>query len=196
MKRRASSLTDCGLEGIRQIPYGAHMCHVYGSREELAAVLVPYFLAGLRDHERCIWICAEPLGAAEAKEALARAGLDVDAALASGALVVRDFSDWYAESGTLKGTDVMQQWLDAEERALADGYNGLRITGNVTFLTPGTWPVFMEYERAINQAFPARRIVTLCTYPRSALGAAELLDVVHAHNCALERPDEGWHILT
>ena len=38
MERRASSLTDCGLPGIGQIPYGAHMCHVYGSREALTGL--------------------------------------------------------------------------------------------------------------------------------------------------------------
>jgi len=29
-------LTDCGLPGIHQIPYGVHMCNFYRSREELA----------------------------------------------------------------------------------------------------------------------------------------------------------------
>jgi len=47
-----SNLTDCGLPGIRNIPYGVHMCHFYRGREELAAVLVPYFAAG------CIGIAA------------------------------------------------------------------------------------------------------------------------------------------
>jgi hypothetical protein len=37
----------------------------------------------------------------------------------------------------LKGLDVIQFWLEEEERALAEGYNGLRITGNTSFLTPG-----------------------------------------------------------
>jgi DcmR-like sensory protein len=82
-----SNLTDCGLPGIRNIPYGVHMCHFYRGREELAAVLVPYFAAGLRRRERCIWIAAEPLDAAAAGVALAQAGVDVDAALAGGALI-------------------------------------------------------------------------------------------------------------
>ena len=56
-----SNLTDCGLRGIRNIPYGVHMCHFYRDRDELAAVLVPYFAAGLRNRERCIWIAAAPL---------------------------------------------------------------------------------------------------------------------------------------
>ncbi|HEX6320518.1 MAG TPA: MEDS domain-containing protein [Burkholderiales bacterium] len=191
-----SNLTDCGLPGIRDIPYGVHMCHFYERREELAAALVPFFIAGLRNRERCIWITAEPLRAADARQALRDAGFDADAAIATGALTILDFSDWYAEKENLKGNQVVELWLAEEQRALADGYRGLRITGNVTFLRPGDWPVFMEYEALVNQAFQGRRIVTLCTYSSRDCGAAEMLDVTHRHNCALDRPDEGWQILT
>lgn len=191
-----SSLTDCGLPGIRQIPYGVHMCHFYDGRDELAAVLVPYFRAGLGSGERCMWITAAPLNAAEAKAELRAAGVDVEAGIAKGALVVRDFSEWYAEAGNLKGTDVVDLWLTEEKRALAAGYSGLRITGNVTFLRPGDWDAFMDYEAAVDQAFRGRRIVTLCTYQGADCGAAELMDVTKRHSCTLDRPDEGWQILT
>jgi hypothetical protein len=191
-----TSLTDCGLPGIREIPYGVHMCHFYAQREDLAAVLVPYFTAGLRRNERCIWITAEPLRAAQAREALCLAGVDADAAVAAGALTIRDFSDWYSEAGSLRGNDVVDLWLGEERRALAVGYSGLRITGNVTFLQPEDWPLFMEYEALVNQALQGRRIVTLCTYRHGSCGAAEVLDVTQRHNCALDRPDEGWQILT
>ena len=115
------------------------MCQFYRGREELAAALVPYFEAGLRSRERCIWITAEPLSAAAAKAELGKAGLDVDGAIRSGALIVRDFSEWYVQQAHLKGTAVVDVWLAAEERALRDGYQGLRITGNTSFLTAQTW---------------------------------------------------------
>ena len=191
----SSALTDCGLPGVRQIPYGVHMCHFYRGREELAAALVPYFAAGLEQNERCIWITAPPLSAADAKLELRRAGVDVDAALAKGALIVRDFSDWYTEVEKLKGTQVVDLWLAEEERALAAGYRGLRITGNVTFLKPDDWDEFMAYEALVNETFPRRRIVTLCTYQLGEHGASGVLDVVHRHSCTLDHPDEGWQIL-
>jgi two-component system, sensor histidine kinase PdtaS len=191
-----SHLTDCGLPGIAQIPFGVHICNFYRTREELAAALVPFFLAGLRAKERCIWITAEPLLAVDAIAALEEAGLDARAEIERGSLVVRDFSDWYAEAGTLLGAQVVDLWLGEEARALADGYRGLRITGNVTFLQPEEWPLFMEYEELVNRAFHGRRIVTLCTYWLEQCGSAETLEVLRRHNGALDRPDEGWQILT
>ena len=190
------TFTDCGLPGIRKVPYGVHMCHFYKGPEDLAEALVPYFTAGLRNRERCLWITAEPLDAEAAKQALRTVGLDADAAISEGSLVVRDFSDWYAEGAKLKGTDVVDLWLEEERKALADGYAGLRITGNVTFLTPQTWPEFMEYEALLDKAFLGSRIVTLCSYRLGDCDATEVLDVVGRHNCALDRPDEGWQILT
>ena len=191
----SSGLTECGLPGIRQIPYGVHMCHFYEGRDDLAAALVPYFSAGLRSNERCIWITSAPLNALEAKLELGNAGVDVEAEIAKGALIVRDYSQWYVEAGRLKGAEIVALWLLEEERALAAGYRGLRITGNVTFLASNDWPEFMAYESAVNETFPGRRIVTLCTYPAGACGASEVLDVVHRHSCTLDHPDEGWQIL-
>ncbi len=104
--RVSSSLTDCGLPGIREIPYGVHMCHFYREREDLVEALVPYFIAGLRSGERCIWITAPPLSAAQAQLELRKAGFDADAAIAAGALTLRDFSEWYAENEALITRDL------------------------------------------------------------------------------------------
>lgn len=194
--KHPETLTECGLPGIGRIPYGVHMCNFYRTREELAAALVPFFAAGLRHRERCIWITAEPLRAGDAKRELAAAGLEVARAIAAGDLIVRDYSDWYAEAGTLRGNEVVALWLEEERRALADGYTGLRITGNVTFLRPEEWELFMEYEALVQQAFHGRRIVTLCTYHLERCGAAEVLDVMRRHSCTLDRPDHGWQVLT
>ncbi len=192
----ASHFTSCGLPGIDGIPYGIHMCHFYESAGDLAAALVPYFAAGLRSNERCIWIAAEPLGAALAKIAAQNAGMEVEAAMRKGSLTVLNQAEWYSANGTLKNDEIVKVWLDEERRALAQGYSGLRITGNITFLTPETWDEFMDYEQAVTGALHGRRVVNLCTYRFGQIGASELLDVSRRHDCTLDRPDEGWQILT
>jgi hypothetical protein len=192
----AAHLTECGLPGIKGIPYGVHMCHFYQSREDLAAALVPYFAAGLRNNERCIWITAEPLDAAGAKLELRKAGVDAQTAVQKGALTIRDHSEWYGHGDTLKGSEVVELWLAEERRALAAGYKGLRITGNVTFVTPEAWPDFMEYEETMNKVLQGSRVVTLCTYRLSQSGVSEILDVVRRHHCTLDHPDHGWQLLT
>jgi len=191
-----SSFTNCGLPGVAQVPYGTHMCHFYRERADLVAALVPFFAAGLYNNERCIWITAEPLNAADARLELQKAGVDVDAAIRSGALTVRDFSAWYTDSAGLKSSEVAELWLAEEERALAEGYSGLRISGNASFLTPETWPDFMDYEEIVHRAFQGRRILSLCSYDARRCAAADVREVVRRHSCALAQPDEGWQVVT
>jgi hypothetical protein len=191
-------LTDCGLKGIKAVPYGIHMCHFYEGREDLAAALVPYFVAGLRNEERCVWITAEPLDAHAAKAELASAGLNVQALERKGSLIIRDASDWFAGIDRLDGNKakIMDLWLDEEQRALDAGYNGLRITGNTAFVNRADWSAFMEYEELAEEAFASQRIVALCSYLLDRRAGADVLDVVRRHSCTLDRPDEGgWQVL-
>jgi two-component system, sensor histidine kinase PdtaS len=192
----AGALTDCGLPGIGSLPYGAHMCHLYRDRDALVAALVPFFAAGLRANERCVWVTADPLHAPEAAAELRRAGIDVGAKTRRGALEIVEFSEWTLRDGTSLGPEeVCAMWLAEERRALEAGFAGLRISGNVSFLTPDTWDAFMDYEHAANLAFRGRRIVALCTYSMPACGAAGALDIVQRHSCALDRAGARWQVL-
>jgi hypothetical protein len=187
-------ITHCGLPGINRVPFGMHACHFYRDRAELAAALVPYFVAGLRGHERCLWVTAPPLPAADALAALRAEWPDVDAAMKADALRILDFGQWYASAGRLKGAEVAQMWLAEEERALGDGFNGLRITGNTSFLTPGDWPAFMEYEQSLSGLFEKRRILTLCSYALGQCKGEQRRDVARAHHCVLECQDATWEL--
>jgi hypothetical protein len=187
-----SHITRFGLPGIDRIPFGMHACHFYSNRDELVGALLPYFVAGLRGNERCLWVTAPPLPAREAYQVLRANG--VDDTIQAGALIVLDFHQWYASSAGLKGHDVVELWLKEEERALAEGYNGLRIAGNTSFLQPRDWPTFLEYEQTVTARFNSRRIVALCSYALAQCNDQQMSEVQHAHHCALQgsNTDGQW----
>jgi hypothetical protein len=190
-----ANLTSCGLPGIGHIPYGIHMCHFYRERQDLVEALVPFFIAGMHNNERCIWITAEPLDEAQAKLELETAGCDADAAIRSGALTIQDYSEFYLKARGMKSWQVAELWLAQEAHALEQGHSGIRITGNASFLARETWPDFMDYEEVVHQAFQGRRIVSLCSYDARRVAAAEVAGVVRRHSCVLDRPDQGWQIV-
>ena len=187
-------ITQCGLPGINRIPFGMHVCHFYRDRDELIAALAPYFIAGLRGNERCLWITAPPLPASEAVQVLRAAWDGVDNAIHAGALRIIDFDRWYVSAGRLKGSEVAQVWLEEEERALADGYTGLRITRNTGFLEPADWPSFTEYEQTLSGLFENRRILTLCSYALAGCTDQQMSDVMRAHHFRLEHRDADWQV--
>jgi hypothetical protein len=109
--------------------------------------------------------------------------------------MIKDYSEWYSAADTSTDVDVVGSWLVEEQRALAEGFNGLRIAGNPSFLTRDSWSMFMGSETNLDEALEGRRILALCTYPRP-LGASDMLDVAQCHDCALERVDQGWHVVS
>jgi hypothetical protein len=188
-------ITRSGLPGIDRVPFGMHACHFYSNRDQLVAALVPYFITGLCGNERCLWVTAPPLPVREAVQALRAARSSVDDAIQVGALRILDFDQWYASSAGLNALDMVQLWLKEEERALAEGYNGLRIAGNTSFLKPGDWSTFMEYERAVAASFKGRRIVALCSYALAQCNDRRMSEVMHAHDCVLQDSDaDRWRV--
>lgn len=194
-KTKLPLITRFGLPGISRVPYGMHACHFYSNREQLVSALMPYFVAGLRGNERCLWVTAPPLPACEAIEALRTARNEIDETVQTGALRILDFDQWYANSAGLKGTDVVQLWLEEEKRALAEGYNGLRIAGNLSFLTSNDWSTFMEYEQAVTARFKNRHIIAFCSYFLPQCDQQQMREAMHAHHCALDGSDVTWHVV-
>jgi two-component system, sensor histidine kinase PdtaS len=185
-------VTNCGIPGIGSIPFGIHLCHFYPTRQHLIDTIVPYVRAGLRNNERCLWIAAPPLPAADATAALRTAVPSVDLMIKEGRIRIIDFEKWYAD---IVPNGVIGSWLQEEEKALALGYQGLRITGNTSFFNGERWTEFMDYENAINATLLGRRIVVLCSYNTHQCRATQLLQVVRNHDYTLDQQDTTWEIL-
>jgi two-component system, sensor histidine kinase PdtaS len=132
------------LEVRLNLQWGTHACQIYRSREELLELVVPFFRQGLRDDEACAWIGREALRFPEVDQ-----------------VSWHDPDDWRTEK------DV---WL---QRALDQGYRGLRIAGDTRGLG----------------AIRGRRIKALCTYPVEHCDPG---DVLSRHDAAYVKRDDGW----
>jgi hypothetical protein len=188
-------VTECGIPGIKLVPYGIHLCHLYQEREELLDSLMPYFKAGLRLGDRCLWITAPPLTALEARAEMAKLLPDLDAILRDGHLRIIDASDWYASTGGFRGEEVIKRWLKEEEDALAQGFNGLRIAENASFLMRFDSAALMNYERAVTEAVQEHSIVALCSFDLHQCEATDVFDIIQVHHFTLDRPDDHWQVL-
>lgn len=192
-----SHLTSFGLPGLTTVPYGVHLCHVYSCRDELAQALVPYFQAGLEANERCVWVAADPLPAKEIRHQVSSNPL-FGAALRAGQLTIVDSKQWYGPPNRMTAEEVIQKWLSEEDRALDAGFDGLRITGNTSFLTRDQWNAFMQYEEAFHAVLRGRRLVVCCSYPHQQCQPVDLLEIVQRHHGALTRVENSpnqWEVL-
>src|SRR5262245_56527609 len=156
---------------------------------------MPYFRAGLRQHERCLWLTAPPLPAAEARSEMARLLPAVDAIVERGDLCIIDAADWYGNGCGFRKSAAIKRWLKEEEDALARAYNGLRVAENTSFLAPSDAAAWMEYAQAVTTALQERSIVALSSFNPQQWQATDIFDIIRVHHFTLDRPDDHWQVL-
>lgn len=187
--------TQSGIPGLGDVAWGDHVCHFYGSREDLTESLVPYFKAGLDNHEQCYWITSDPLGAQDASSALAAAVPDLATRQARGEIIIVGHEEWYTSGGAMDPMALIGVLREREQQALAHGYEGIRISGNSYWLPPEAWHTMAEYESLVSEAMHGLRIVALCSYCLHRCTSTEALDVVSRHSYGLTRRASAWSII-
>ena len=120
------NLRHSGIGIIEDVPWGTHFCQFYQTTEDLIDILVPYFKTGLENNEFCMWVTSQPLEVEEAKEALRKVVPDIDVYLKKGQLEIISYSHWYVKEGAFDSDRVLNGWVEKLNKALANGYDGLR----------------------------------------------------------------------
>jgi hypothetical protein len=189
----ARSLTHFGIPGLGAVPYGIHMCQFYSSRGHLADALPSYFRAGLSNNERCIWVASSPLSTNDVGLEVARCP-ELQEGLTSGQLGVYDAEAWYGEPTTFNADRVVNRWFAEEERAIADGYDGIRITGNTHYFPKTHWAGLMDYEQELHNQIKGHKIVACCSYHREDCQPVDMLEVLRCHHGVVERSGDHWEV--
>jgi len=75
------------------------------------------------------------------------------------------------------------------------GFDGLRLTGNTSWLEKNDWKKFADYEATINNVIGKYRIIAICSYSLDKCNAGEIIEVVNNHQFALIKREDNWMIL-
>lgn len=194
MERRAAlkageedpaGLRRTGIDAIGDLPWGTHFAHFYEDREGLFDVLVPFFKAGLESNEFCVWIVADPVGVEDAKKALRLAMPDFEYYISKEQIEFIPHTEWYTKGRSFDARTVLEGWVSKYIQGLARGCQGLRASGNTSWLNKEEWDAFIRYEREVDNVIGSYKMLALCSYSLDSCGAEELLDVVSTHPFAL-----------
>jgi PAS domain S-box-containing protein len=191
----ASELRKTGIDPIGDVPWGTHFCQFYRTKQDLIDILVPYFKTGLENNELCMWVTAEPLSAAEARQAITGAVPDFRRYLDKGQIEIIPYNQWYLLGGTFNDDRVLAGWVKKLNQALEKGYSGLRLTGKTFWLERNHWRAFTEYEAKVNDAIGKYKMLAICTYCLDKCDGAAVIDVVKNHQFALIKQAGKWDII-
>nr|MDO8079390.1 MEDS domain-containing protein [Candidatus Freyarchaeota archaeon] len=186
------TLRKSGIEAFGDIPWGTHFCQFYETKEDLIDILVPYFAAGLGNNEFCIWVTSQPLDTEEAWVALKEAVPDLEQYVEKGQIEILPYTDWYLLGGKFDSDRVLHLWGEKEKRALAQGFEGLRASGNTIWLERSFWKSFVDYEAKINELIGEHRMIALCTYSLAKCTSNDVVEVIRNHQSTLVRKGKSW----
>jgi PAS domain S-box-containing protein len=186
------SLRESGSELLGQIPWGTHLCQFYVSKQDLLDILVPYFAAGLTNNEFCMWITAAPLESVEAERALSRTVPDWEERKRRGQIEILRYDQWYIRSGRFDAAAVLNGWVEKETWALAQGYAGLRLAGQTSWLEDKDWRAFLDYERTADSLIGEHRIMAISPYSLDRCALPGIIEVIDTHESALVKTRGAW----
>lgn len=121
-------MNDTGIDLVGEIPWEAHACRFYETREELLTGVALYLKDGLKANEFCVWALSPSLSEPEAWTALKNNIPELHTYLASRSIEVVEAPDWYALGGSFHRHLVLMRWRRKAAEALAGGYTGMRIS--------------------------------------------------------------------
>jgi two-component sensor histidine kinase/PAS domain-containing protein len=174
-----------GLQTVPHLQWGSHLAHFFGSGNELRDVLVPYFMAGLKNNERCLWVTGQAFNAEQARSALRAAVPDLDKRERDKQIEIANGDQWYATGEKLRPGDLVGGLLQREQDALGLGYAGLRTNGNCAWVSQDQWADFLEYEWLVQKAVRGRRVICMCSYCMDQLRDGSHLEVMERHDLAV-----------
>ena len=193
----AIELRKTGISVVGDVPWGAHFCSFYETKQDLLDILIPYFKAGLECKEFCLWVISssELLTVEEARSALRIALPDLDRYVAERSIEVVGHEDWFLSGKTFDPLRVANRFKDKLNEALARGYAGMRVNGSPAWLRDAGPNELRQFETELEKLFPNERTIASCTYPLVAITGDQIFDVVRTHQFAIARRQGEWEVI-
>lgn len=163
-----------------------HLCLIYDTQQEQLAAAVPFLRIGLEHGEKCIYV-ADENPPSVILEAMRVDGIDVEAAIDSGALTILTRDQAYLKNGAFDPGWMIGFLREQIELAEAHGFTSFRITGEITWALPPLLDPLIEYECRLNDFFPHHNLLALCQYNRNRFPPETLLHVLHLHPLVVHR---------
>lgn len=166
---------------LEALKCGNHLACIYKNKKEQFSIVVPFILYGLKNNEKCIYITDE-----NTKREILKTFNNfnpIEGYIDSHQLEILTKEETYLEDGYFDPDTMITLLSQLEEQALKNGYKGLRITGEMTWILtklPGTEKI-IEYEAKLNYFFPTSKCIALCQYNEKKIDPEILFDVVCTH---------------
>ncbi|WP_410509163.1 PAS domain S-box protein [Methanosarcina hadiensis] len=127
----------------------------------------------------------------EAIEYLRNTIPELDIYLEKGQIEIILYKDWHSGAESPDPEKTIKNWVGKADYALANGYDGLRLVQDTSWLK-NDWKSLIGYEEKLDLAIENRRIIALCTYPSGKFDTGETIHAALNHQFVLVKKEGNW----
>ena len=168
---------------------GSHTCLHYESERNLLDLVSSFFEQGFRTNELCLWVVPQSLGVDGAKAALSKKIKDLNIYIEKDQLELLSHKDVYLKSGIFDQDDTLALLAKKEQDVLKQGFSGLRISGDASWLQEKDWDKLRTYEEGADKLVSHGKITALCTYPAEKFNTNKLFSLSFSHELVISKKD-------
>ncbi len=175
------------IRALERLGSHGHLCSIADSPEENVSAAVSFIRFGLERGDKCVYISDDDTRES-IRQAMGAGGIDVERAVAAGALVWTNRERAYLKQGSFSPERISTFWQETIGQALHEGFSALRAAAETGWVptTPGheRWA---EYESQLTETIADQNCVILCQSRRHGLPARFILDVIRTHPIVVHR---------
>ncbi|HEY2263344.1 MAG TPA: MEDS domain-containing protein [Streptosporangiaceae bacterium] len=166
---------------ITDLTVNDHACLTFGDSEELLDLTAAFVRDGLSGRLKVVWLSEAGPGQATAE--LARRGIAVEPALASGRMAAAGYEGHLLSGRTFSAGKAME-WLSGQMTACrTEGFPGLRVAVDMSWALGPVAGVeqLPDFEEGITAALAGTTVSVLCQYDRERFDPVTLATVTAFH---------------
>src|SRR5579862_3760349 len=187
--------TTSAISFMGDVPWGTQFCCFFESTQDLIDTSIPFFQAGLKNHDFCLWIVYAPLTEAEAMRAMRDAVPDFDRHLLEGDIEIL-LHPAPLDDGAVCTPSERLRWLHEKvDAALERGYSGLRVAGSPACFQKSNTAYSHQFKQELGGSLLNRPMIALWHFSLAISSAAEILDAARSNQFVVARRRGIWEIV-
>ena len=184
-----------GHDFAKSVIWGTHIGMFHRTSEDIRKIFIPYLAAGLEAIERCVWVTSV-FSPEETLKLLAERLPDLDIYINKKQLMILSPDDIYLKEGRLDEVDnIVEKWMNIYNEALSSGYEGLRISADISWLKRTDFERFIACERTVNQMVAENQIIAICAYDINNFEISDIIAINSVHPYAIVEKNGRWELI-
>ena len=171
-----------------KVPEGLHICYIFNDDSERLQTLAKYLKAGLAEGEKLSYF-VDTISTNELANQLEELGVEIREEKKD--ITLTEALPTYCQEGSFSSPRMLEAFGGLYRQAMADGYNGSRVTGEMSWALSHSEQTRLEnlidYETRLNYVLQKYPSTTCCQYDARKFDGAIIMDMLSVHPVMIVR---------